>query len=103
MTETARPEPETTENREDRDEDIREEMVEDVGNRTANLTENPGDEKHAIGTDGDAKRAATMPSSNGSNHEKVQTGKKEEPKPSKLKQTWGKLGLDLGTCLMMFK
>jgi hypothetical protein len=27
----------------------------------------------------------------------------EKPKPSKLKELWGKIGLDTGTLLMMFK
>jgi hypothetical protein len=29
--------------------------------------------------------------------------KEEEKKPSKLKEMWGKLGLDMGTAMMMFK
>jgi hypothetical protein len=29
--------------------------------------------------------------------------KMEEKKPSKLKEMWGKLGLDMGTAMMMFK
>ena len=44
-------------------------------------------------------------SSSGVEAEKVRTAKKpeEEPKPSKLKEFWGKLGLDPGTLMMMFK
>ena len=43
--------------------------------------------------------------SNGSKVKKVETSKKEEekPKPSKLKELWGNIGLDTGTVLMMFK
>ena len=29
--------------------------------------------------------------------------REEEKKPSKLKKMWGKLGLDMGTAMMMFK
>jgi hypothetical protein len=47
-------------------------------------------------------------SSHGSKTEKVKTGEEagkeaEKPKPSKLKAMIGKLGLDVGTVLMMFK
>ena len=42
-------------------------------------------------------------SSGGSRAEEAQTAKEEEPKPSKVKELWGKLGLDLITVLMMFK
>lgn len=37
---------------------------------------------------------------------RVSTGKKDEQaskKPSKLMELWGKIGLDVGTALMMFK
>jgi hypothetical protein len=56
--------------------------------------------------DGKAEKA---PSSHGSKAENVQTGQKEDdakeekPSPSKFKQTFGKLGLDMGTVMMMFK
>lgn len=52
------------------------------------------------------KEKHTEPASpNGSKVEKVETAKKEEekPKPSKFKELWGKIGLDAGTLLMMFK
>ena len=41
----------------------------------------------------------------GSKAEKVSTGDKEteKKKPSKVKELWGKLGLDMGTVMMMFK
>jgi hypothetical protein len=43
-------------------------------------------------------------SNHGSKVERVQNGEeKEEKKPSKWKEIWGKLGLDMGTVLMMFK
>ena len=42
-------------------------------------------------------------SSGGSRAEEAQTAKEDELKPSKLKELWGKLGLDLITVLMMFK
>jgi hypothetical protein len=48
-------------------------------------------------------------SSHGSKAENVQTGQKgddakeEKPSPSKFKQMFGKLGLDMGTVMMMFK
>jgi hypothetical protein len=44
------------------------------------------------------------PRNHGSKIEKVQSEHKEEAKkPSKLMEMWGKLGLDMGTVLMMFK
>lgn len=41
----------------------------------------------------------------GSKSEKVSTGHNVEEKrrPSKVKELWGKLGLDMGTVMMMFK
>jgi hypothetical protein len=54
--------------------------------------------------DGDGKQGETS-SNHGAKAEKVQTGQEEEEekKPSKSKELWGKLGLDMGTVLMMFK
>ncbi|KAE9372370.1 hypothetical protein N431DRAFT_339051 [Stipitochalara longipes BDJ] len=46
------------------------------------------------------------PANQGSSAERVQSEeneKKEEKKPSKLKEIWAKLGLDIGTVMMMFK
>ncbi len=34
---------------------------------------------------------------------KTRGAEEEKPKPSKIKELWGKLGLDIGTVLMMFK
>ena len=105
MAETVRPEPDVTENRTDRDQEIGEEVAGSGEHTTGKLTDDSrdGDEEQTIGKDGDEKPAA-LSSSNGSKAEKAQTGKKEEKaKPSKFKEMWGKLGLDLGTCLMMFK
>jgi predicted lipid-binding transport protein (Tim44 family) len=57
---------------------------------------------------GDGK-AEKVSSSHGSKAENVQTGQKaddakeEKPNPSKFKQMFGKLGLDMGTVMMMFK
>jgi hypothetical protein len=44
----------------------------------------------------------------GSNTERVQSAKivvkkDDEKKPSKIKEMWGKLELDMGTVMMMFK
>ncbi len=42
--------------------------------------------------------------SHGSSKEKViKDSSEEKPKSSKLKQIWGKIGLDLPTVMMMFK
>jgi hypothetical protein len=75
-------EPELTNNRKAKAQDHEDDEVKEV------------EEKHAEPT-----------SSNGSKIEKVETSKKaqEKPKPSKLKELWGKIGLDAGTLLMMFK
>lgn len=52
----------------------------------------------------DEKTSRLPHSPSGSKAEKVTTGVKDEKKkPSKLKELWGNLGLDLGTVLMMFK
>lgn len=53
----------------------------------------------------DAEEMYTEPANpNGSTVEKAQTAREEEkPKPSKLKELWGRLGLDIGTIMMMFK
>jgi hypothetical protein len=60
---------------------------------TGGLTAQSGDE-----------RIAETSSNHGPKAEKVETGQKEEEKKaSKLKEVWGKLGLDMGTILMMFK
>ena len=82
MADAAEVEPELTDNRKERTQDPEDDEVKDV------------EEEHAGPT-----------SSNASKVEKVETGKKEEkkPKPSKLKELWGKIGLDTGTLLMMFK
>jgi hypothetical protein len=100
MVETLRLERDMTENRAERDQDqaIGVEAAKDGGQATAKLTDNRKD-----GDEGDEK-AAALSSSSGSKADKVQTGKKEEkPKPSKFKEIWEKAGLDVGTCLMMFK
>ncbi len=62
-------------------------------------------EGNAIGKDGDAKTPDLLRSPEPSKPAKVQTGGKDadKPKPSKFKELLGKLGLDLGTVLMMFK
>ena len=75
-------ETELTDNRKARAQDPKDDEVKDV------------EGKHAKPT-----------SSNGSKVEKVETSKKaqDKPKPSKLKGLWGKIGLDAGTLLMMFK
>lgn len=73
------------------------------------LTDNRKAREHDGPEDKDLKdleEKHTEPTSpNGSKVEKVQTAKKEEekPKPSKLKELWAKIGLDMGTALMMFK
>jgi hypothetical protein len=56
---------------------------------------------------GDGKAEKVL-SSHGSKAGNVQTGQKEDdakekPSPSKFKQMFGKLGLDMGTVMMMFK
>jgi hypothetical protein len=96
-----------TENRAGRDQiqEIGVAAVKDGDQATAKLTDNPKnrDTEQIIGKEGDEK-ATVVSSSSGSKADKVQTGKKEEnPKPSKFKGIWGKVGLDVGTCLMMFK
>jgi hypothetical protein len=56
--------------------------------------------------DGDGK-VGEEASVQGSNAERVQSREKkekdDEKKPSKLKEMWGKLELDMGTVMMMFK
>lgn len=48
--------------------------------------------------------APELSNSNGAKAEKVPTAAEEEkPNPSKVKELWGKLGLDVGTVMMMFK
>lgn len=50
------------------------------------------------------ERIAETSSNHGPKAEKAETGpKEEEKKASKLKKAWAKLGLDMGTVLMMFK
>jgi len=50
------------------------------------------------------ERIAETSSNHGPKAEKAETGpKEEENKASKLKKAWAKLGLDMGTVLMMFK
>jgi hypothetical protein len=85
MADPAGLEPDVTEQRKARDPE--------VGGSTAN------DENNKIEDE---------PSVHGSNPEKVQSRGKEEKiveekKPSKLHEMFGKLGLDMGTALMMFK
>jgi hypothetical protein len=82
------------------------EMADDVG-AEPDMTEHRKPRDHEIEgvtvKDGD-KNIGETSSSHGSKAKKVQSGQKEEEKkPSKLKETWGKLGLDMGTVLMMFK
>ena len=61
-------------------------------NRNAKAVEEDDDVK-------DAEEVHTEPTSlNG--HAKDE---EEQPKPSKFKELWGKLGLDIGTVMMMFK
>ena len=78
-------EPDTTEHRKPRDHGIEDSTVKDGDGKVEEETSNQG-----------------------SDAEKVQSGEKEEKKadeqkPSKLKEIWAKLGLDIGTVMMMFK
>jgi hypothetical protein len=63
--------------------------------------------KEELGTVQNAENKSSGPSSSrGSKAEKVQSAKQKEgakAKPSKLKEMWAKIGLDMGTVLMMFK
>jgi hypothetical protein len=65
-----------------------------------------GDVGQGVVKNGDGK-AEKVSSSHGSKAENVQTGqndvKEEKPSLSKFKQMFGKLGLDIGTVMMMFK
>lgn len=68
--------------------------------RGQNNTESTSD--HAVKED----NTANLPGSNGPKPESAPSGNngEEEPnKPSKFKQMWGKLGLDLPTVMMMLK
>jgi hypothetical protein len=80
MADAVEVDPELTESRKVRAQDPEDDEVKDV------------EEKHTEPT-----------STNGSKVEKVETSTKEKPKPSKLKELWGKIGLDTRTLLMMFK
>jgi hypothetical protein len=77
------------------------------GLREARDTRN-GDIQQGPVKDGERK-AAELSSNHKSKAEMVQTGQKEndakeeKPSPSKFKQMFGKLGLDMGTVMMMFK
>lgn len=56
----------------------------------------------------DDEKIGGQGNSQGPKGEHVPTGdsekqREEEKKPSKLKEMWGKLGLDMGTAMMMFK
>jgi len=48
-------------------------------------------------------KATEFSSSNASHPDKGGDGKKKEGKPSKFKEIWAKIGLDMGTVMMMFK
>lgn len=67
-------------------------------------TDGNGSDGHGVLNDQDAK-GPEVHSPAGSKSEKVSTGEKEteKKKPSKVKELWGKLGLDMGTVMMMFK
>lgn len=54
---------------------------------------------------GKANDGPDLSSSNGSKGQtdKVEEKPEEKPKPSKAKEIWGKIGLDAGTLVMMFK
>jgi hypothetical protein len=86
MADDAAVEPDMTEHRKPRDRE------------TESPTVKEGDEK-----------IDELPSNHGSNAENVRSGEKEEKqaveeeKPSKVKEMWGRLGLDMGTVMMMFK
>lgn len=63
----------------------------------------------ANGGDGEkdeVQKVADESSSHGAKTENVaarENAEEEKKKPSKLKEMWGKLGLDIGTLMMMFK
>ena len=89
MADNAEMEPDMTEHRKPRDHGIEDSTVKDGDGKVEEQTSNQG-----------------------SDAEKVQSGeevakkgdeKENKKKPSKLKDTWAKLGLDLGTVMMMFK
>lgn len=76
-------EPDVTENRKPRDPEIEHSPVKDVNGKVEEEVQ-------------------------GSNTERVQSAKivvkkDDEKKPSKIKEMWGKLELDMGTVMMMFK
>lgn len=53
----------------------------------------------------EVQKVVNESSSHGSKNENVAAGEstEEKKKPSKVKEMWGKLGLDVGTLMMMFK
>ena len=75
----------------------------DIGPANDHQSANPDTEgEHVEGNH------AEPTSSNGSKVEKAQTAKEtakeeEKSKPSRIKEIWGKFGLDIGTVMMMFK
>ena len=71
-------EPDVTENRKPRDPEIEHSPVKDVNGKAEEEVQ-------------------------GSNTERVQSAKIVVKKPSKIKEMWGKLELDMGTVMMMFK
>jgi hypothetical protein len=87
----AETQPDLTDGRKDRDIEARDET-----------------RKEELGTVQNGENKSSEPSSSrGSKAEKVQSAKQKEEgaraKPSKLKEMWAKIGLDMGTVLMMFK
>lgn len=85
-------------------------MADDAGIEP-DMTENRKPRDHEIGSstakDGNGNVEGEA-GDQGSSTERVESGPSEakqgdEKKPSKLKEMWGKLGLDMGTIMMMFK
>jgi hypothetical protein len=62
-----------------------------------------GEKAAGLARDNEAQAVGLLSSSNGSKAEKRHDGEEKVKKPSKAKQIWGKIGLDIGTVMMMFK
>ena len=82
MAETAEVEPESTDIRKERESELEDKDIKETEEKRTEPASSPG----------------LKP-------EKVQTAKEEQkvPKPSKFKELWGKIGLDIGTFMMMIK
>ena len=85
-------------------------MADDAGAEPAvTKTRKPQDQEiEASPVKDDDRKVEEEVSNQGSNTERAQSRENEEKKddekkPSKLKEMWGKLGLDMGTVMMMFK